>query len=946
MLRSRGVGPRQGAERVTAWISLLLPTLGAIVAVALWLGGHAPGAANLIVFAVGAVATLFGIEGGYHRLLTHRSYAATDRTRAALGILGSTSFQGPVIFWVANHRRHHQFADKDGDPHSPHSHGGGLRGLVHAHGGWMLGEAAKPEVWIHHGKDLFRDPQLLWVHLRYHRWLLLGLAVPALLGGLLTLSASGAMMGLLWGGLVRAFVVNQITYATNSIGHRFGSRHESSRDQSVNNWLLVFLALGGGWHNNHHRYPGRAIMTLRWWQIDPIGWMIYALKVLGLVGKINDGTRGPQRRAPIAWRHWLSPAIALLAIVGSYVLAQEPSAGAADVSKLRARFAFSPETVRFPDAGPAKAARAMNPHFERVAAFVSGYGSAAAFADFDNDGIENDLCLVDARYEAVMVAPVSGTGDRFPTRVLKPAPAITIPDHVVPSGCVPSDLNEDGDLDLLVLYLGRPPLAYLGDGTGQTWTPVEIGLDPAADWYTAAATTADIDGDGHLDIVIGNYVADGSEAYKPDSSANAELPDSMSAAYNGGTNRVLLWAGVHAGAPRFRDAGLTHSPEVANGWTLAVSAADLDGDGLPELYIANDFGPDRLLHNESTPGEVRFTLAEGQRTLHTPRSLTMGRDSFKSMGADFGDIDGDGGLDIFVSNITSSFGIFESSFAWMSVGSAAEHASQLAAGQAPFVDRSQPLGLSRGGWTWDARLEDFDNDGGLEAVQASGFLRGDTNRWPEIHEMVGMNDELMHDSRAWPDLRVGADVDGYQHNPFFVRIGERYHDVAKQVGLADPHMSRGIATADVDADGDLDLLFANHYEPSVLYRNTCHDCGNAVFLRLRQPVDPVSSGQTVGEPRIVPTGQAAVPTLDAVGARAQVELPDGRRLTRLLDGGNGHSGVRGRFVHFGLGDDRGAVDVSLSWRDPTGAFRHATVSVGPGRHDVLLPWQSNRGEPR
>lgn len=167
--------------------------------------------------------------------------------------------------------------------------------------------------------------------------------------------------------------------------------------------------------------------------------------------------------------------------------------------------------------------------------------------------------------------------------------------------------------------------------------------------------------------------------------------------------------------------------EAANGWTLAVGAADLDGDLLPEIYFVQDFGPDRLLHNRSGPGKLRFALLHGERTIFTPRSKVLGCDTFNGMGIDFGDINGDGLLDIFVSNLTCPNGLHESHFLFLSKGP-----EQIARMQtdsvAPYRDASEELGLSRSGWAWDAKLADFDNDGVLEVIQATGYLKGTVNR--------------------------------------------------------------------------------------------------------------------------------------------------------------------------------------------------------------------------
>src|SRR5262249_53569950 len=158
---------------------------------------------------------------------------------------------------------------------------------------------------------------------------------------------------------------------------------------------------------------------------------------------------------------------------------------------------------------------------------------------------------------------------------------------------------------------------------------------------------------------------------------------------------------------------------------------DLDGDLRPEIYVAHDFGPDLLLHNDSSQGDVRFVPVYGRRTLTTPKSKVLGMDSFKGMGVEFADLNGDGWPDIIVSNIAAPYALQETNFVFLSTGAVADFAR----GLAPYLDRSEPLGLSRSGWAWDVKAADFDNDGVLEIVQAKGFVKGDVNRWPELHEL-------------------------------------------------------------------------------------------------------------------------------------------------------------------------------------------------------------------
>ncbi|NEO37673.1 MAG: CRTAC1 family protein [Moorea sp. SIOASIH] len=549
---------------------------------------------------------------------------------------------------------------------------------------------------------------------------------------------------------------------------------------------------------------------------------------------------------------------------------------------------------------------------------------------------------------------------------------------MAPMGCLFHDFNEDGQTDVLVYYWGRTPVAFLkkarlegtracfqsfpqdddppqpplirgepyskspergiarsGDNGGSpslktcpsplnALSYVQQEIDTSGErWYTNAATFADLDGDSHYDIIIGNYFQDGARILDTHGSGTESMQHSMTRAYNGGRNHILRWTEATVGAlPRvkFQDITGVMDQNVAHAWTLAVGTADLDGDLQPEIYFANDFGPDRLLHNRSRPGHLEFALLEGQKGLTTPNSKVLGKDSFKGMGVDFGDVNGDGLLDIYVSNIADEYALEESHFLFTSTGKL-EDINQ---GIAPYVDRSEPLGVSRSSWGWETKFGDFDNDGELEALQATGFAKGTIDRWPELHELAMGNDELLSHANIWPRFQSGDDLSGQAHNPFFVRAKDgRYYDLAKNLGLATPQVTRGIATADVDGDGDLDFAIANQWDPSYFYRNDSNGtAGAALNLKLLLPVP--SNPLSVGRP--------------AIGAAAIVQLPNGRSLVGQVDGGNGHSGARSSELHFGLGQVQatGSLPVELHWRGSNGQAQQATMNLSPGSHTLIL----------
>jgi stearoyl-CoA desaturase (delta-9 desaturase) len=199
------------------------------------------------------------------------------------------SVEGPLFTWCAVHRLHHQHSDKPDDPHSPHLHGGGVRGFLkglwHAHMGWLFKpDAAGVSRYI---PDLLSDRLLKTISALFPLWVTIGLLLPALIGGLATLSWTGALLGFIWGGLARVFLVHHVTWSINSVCHIWGRQPFRSHDESRNNPVIGILALGEGWHNNHHAFPTSARHGLRWWEIDVSYWTIRLLSLLRLAWRVR-----------------------------------------------------------------------------------------------------------------------------------------------------------------------------------------------------------------------------------------------------------------------------------------------------------------------------------------------------------------------------------------------------------------------------------------------------------------------------------------------------------------------------------------------------------------------------------------------------------------------------------------------------------------------------------
>ena len=280
---------------------VIIPTVGLIVgAVMLW--GVALNWLALSLFAALYVGTGLGITIGYHRYFTHKSFDAPRPVQFALAAFGSMAAEGPLLLWCATHRSHHRHSDNPGDPHSPHTHGeetisGTLRGFWHAHLGWLLNshvfsrpgtnDLGVPDSMAKYIKDLGEDPMLVWFTRTWWFWVALGLAIPTAVGGLVTMSWQGALLGFIWGGLVRTCVLHHVTWSINSACHLWGTRPYRSHDHSRNNALFGVLGLGEGWHNNHHAFPTSARHGLKWFQFDLSWIVIWAMSKLGLVTNVK-----------------------------------------------------------------------------------------------------------------------------------------------------------------------------------------------------------------------------------------------------------------------------------------------------------------------------------------------------------------------------------------------------------------------------------------------------------------------------------------------------------------------------------------------------------------------------------------------------------------------------------------------------------------------------------
>jgi stearoyl-CoA desaturase (delta-9 desaturase) len=282
--------PREARfQRRLVLVVTILPFLGFIAAVwTLW--GTGLSMLNAAIFLFFYAMTGLGVTVGFHRLFTHQSFETKPWVRNLLAIYGSMAIQGPVIRWVADHRRHHAFSDQPGDPHSPHlDEGPGikgvLKGLWHAHIGWFWDdEQTSARRWA---PDLVKDPAMRKIDSLFPLWALISFGTPPLLGFLFTGTLHGAVTAFIWGSLARIFLLHHVTWSVNSICHFYGKRPFETTDFSTNNWLLSIISFGESWHNNHHAFPTSAVHGLERGQVDITGGTIKLLQKLHLARDIK-----------------------------------------------------------------------------------------------------------------------------------------------------------------------------------------------------------------------------------------------------------------------------------------------------------------------------------------------------------------------------------------------------------------------------------------------------------------------------------------------------------------------------------------------------------------------------------------------------------------------------------------------------------------------------------
>jgi hypothetical protein len=521
------------------------------------------------------------------------------------------------------------------------------------------------------------------------------------------------------------------------------------------------------------------------------------------------------------------------------------------------------------------------PHHNRIfhneyAAIMQGYtalGAAAAVADFDGDGFE-DVFVTDSAEDGRNHLYRNRGDFTFEDVAESAGVAAGNDENNATADALWLDFNNDGRPDLFVVRFGHSILyENLGGGKFRDVTH-HAGLDHLANAITAIAF--DYDHDGNIDLLVGNYFAP-VDLFHP--KGPRFFPESFETANNGGG--VTLYRNLGDGT--FRDvtaqAGLTLS-----GWTLDVGHGDADDDGDDDLYIACDFGTDR------------FFVNNGDGTFTDKTATAIGFDTKKGMNAEWGDFDGDGRLDVYVTNITDDY-MREGNFLWRNDGPGKD-------GNVTFTDVARETGTADTGWGWGAKFFDYDNDGWLDLYVVNGWVSaGPQSYVPDVYAMIRKPGVDLTDARSWPPMGDKS-LSGYEKKKLFHNQGDgTFREEAARHGMDSTRDGRGIALADFDNDGRMDVLVTNANAAPLLYRNV--NANGAHWLEL------------------VLEGRAS--NRDAVGATARLSV-GGRTLLRFVDGGNGFAGQSTRRLHFGLGAATTADRVEVRW--PSGkrqTFEHVAA---------------------
>ncbi|WP_077702816.1 CRTAC1 family protein [Virgibacillus dokdonensis] len=424
------------------------------------------------------------------------------------------------------------------------------------------------------------------------------------------------------------------------------------------------------------------------------------------------------------------------------------------------------------------------------------------------------------------------------------------------------DYDNDGFPDLFVGSWGHSKL-FKNNGDGSfTDVTEESGINEFG--YPAKAIAIDYNQDGYLDIYVGNYFR--SENNLWDLDTTKIMHDDFETALNGGDNYL------------YRNNGDGTFTEVANemsvddtGWTLATGSVDLNGDGYPDIYNANDFGPDSIYINQEGEGFEKIT-----------QSNNFGNDTHKGMNVDFADIFHEGEYGIYVSNVSKESYIIEGNDFWYPKENG------------EYENIADKLNINYAGFSWGAKFFDVDNSGEFSLIVTNGFITGESSEdyWFDLGTLVTTPGNVVEDTKNWPTIG-DKDLSGDESKFLFLNQGDNkeFIDVAEEAGINFTYDGRGVSPIDIDNSGELDLVFANQNAPAKVYKNEISNDNNWINIEL----------------------EGSFPSnIDAIGAKVTITTENKETLIEK-DGGNGFGGQSDPRIHFGTGSEEIINEIKIEW---------------------------------
>ena len=551
------------------------------------------------------------------------------------------------------------------------------------------------------------------------------------------------------------------------------------------------------------------------------------------------------------------------------------------------------------------------------AGWLSSFSVSISLADLDGDGLDNDICLVDPRTDLISIRPATLTSQlpRYEPIFLNPSDRSYYLGFISPFGCLPHDVNEDGSMDLLVYFAGRPPMVFFQTGPlefqsadllpdfGQKWMG----------WVSSSAVFADLNGDGMDDLILGGYCKDLMELFDWRASEFLPLPDPNGMGLNGGVNRLLIKQRDpnHEFGFRFVRNETYESDPRFQGWTTAVNSADLNGDGLPEIFFSNIYGQDYLWVNRSSNKQLKLEPIE------LPVKQYSGLHRANSALID--DFNLDGTLELIIAN--------EGVYRWQNdkiVVDALSSATQ----------EVGKINVDQGGWGWDVKSGDFNGDGYPEYLEAGGLHGEWAQRLKGLTRLLAPNpyhlNSEMTESFTYPldDALIAP------QNSFLARQSDgHYENLRDQNPFQKINNLRAIALGDIDGDGDLDLASASQWMDAYVFLNETSQRGAHLSLKLLK-----NSELGRGELRLLKSLQPAFKGTIATGAQVLVQDFESRSQLKEVTVGNGHGGHSANTLFFGLGkgDLSKNVSVTIRWRDQSGNLQTKSLELSAGSHVIEL----------